>query len=73
VIDEEKHMKDLLKLRKKLNFTQKEMAEYLDVSISFYAKVENNTKMPSYNFIMKIKHKFPEFDTNIFFTKLYHE
>lgn len=66
-------MKDLLKLRKKLNFTQQEMAEYLDVSISFYAKVENNTRMPSYNFIMKIKKKFPEFDTNIFFANNYHE
>lgn len=66
-------MKDLLKLRKKLNFTQKEMAEYLEVSISFYAKVENGTKMPSYNFIMKIKKKIPEFDTNIFFVNDYHE
>lgn len=60
-------MKELFELRKKHNYTQKEMAIYLEVSISFYAKVENGVKMPSYNFVQKIKKRFPEFDTNIFF------
>lgn len=62
-------MKELIDLRKKLNYTQKEMAEYLGVSVSYYAKVENNSKLPSYNFIMKIKKIFPECDTNNFFKR----
>ncbi|MEA4805056.1 helix-turn-helix domain-containing protein [Acetobacterium wieringae] len=60
-------MKELINLRKKLNYTQKEMADYLGISVSYYAKIENNSKLPSYNFINIIKKKFPECDTNIFF------
>jgi|LGOV01.1.fsa_nt_gb putative transcriptional regulator len=65
-------MQKLFMLRKENKLTQKEMARLIGLSISFYTKVENNTKNPSYNFIFKVKNKFPNFDTNIFFTPQNH-
>lgn len=42
---------------------QKEMADKIGISLSFYSKVELGEKNPSYNFISKFKTAFP--DANI--------
>ena len=60
-------MKDLASIRKKLNLTQAEMADKLDISFSYYQKIENGYKNPSYNFINKFIEIFPEVDVSIFF------
>lgn len=60
-------MKDLASIRKKLNLTQAEMADKLDISFSYYQKIENGYKNPSYNFINKFTKIFPEVDVSIFF------
>ena len=48
-------MKELELFRKSLNLTRQEFAEAIKISKSLYEKVE------------KLKCKFPQFDTNIFF------
>ena len=45
----------ILEFRMKLNLTQKEMAELLGVSLSYYSKIENSLRQPSFNFIKKFK------------------
>ena len=60
-------MKDLASIRKKLNLTQAEMADKLDISFSYYQKIENGYRKPSYNFINKFTEIFPEVDVSIFF------
>lgn len=59
-------MKELLNLRLRLKWTQEQMAKYLEVSFSYYSKIESGVKTPSYNFLIKVKEKFPELDMNIF-------
>lgn len=59
-------MDSLIKQRIKINFTQQEMANKLGVSHSYYSKLENGNKTPSYNFLVKVKKEFPELDMNIF-------
>ena len=65
-------MKGLASIRKKLNLTQAEMAEKLDVSFSYYQKIENGYKQPSYNFINKFTEIFPDTDISIFFQNYSH-
>lgn len=59
-------------LRKQEKLTQNEMADELDVSVSFYSKIENGDRLPSRDFLTKVKKRFPLFDMNIFFTEQLH-
>lgn len=60
-------MERLKAFRVSINHSQEKMAEKIGVSDSFYKKVEQGNRSPSYNFIRKFKTAFPEIDTNIFF------
>lgn len=47
-----------------------EFAEILGISYDLYYKIEKNQRNPSYNFLLKFKHQFPEANIDkIFFTK----
>lgn len=61
-------MKALKEFRQSLGLTTTEIAEKIQVSKSLYEKVELGFRMPSRNFIQKVKKTYPQFDTNIFFT-----
>ena len=60
-------MKELELFRKSLNLTRQEFADAIKISKSLYEKVETGQRKPSRNFVEKLKHKFPQFDTNIFY------
>ncbi|WP_304427626.1 helix-turn-helix domain-containing protein [Dubosiella newyorkensis] len=57
----------LKKFRKTKDLTQTEMADKLQVSYSYYSKVESGNKKPGFSFLEKLKSKFPEYDLNDFF------
>lgn len=57
----------LRSFRLKKKKTQKEMAEVLGISYSFYRSVEYGYRNPSHSFIMLLKEAFPEFDINLLF------
>lgn len=64
----------LLEFRKSQNKTQEDMAGFLEVSTSFYQKIENGERNPSFNFITKFKRVFPQANTDyIFFNQSNHE
>lgn len=52
-------MNELKKIRERLGLNQKEMAEHIGVSASYYYKVESRSQNPSYEFLKKIKKVFP--------------
>lgn len=60
-------MEVLKKFRKGLNMTQKLFAKSIGVSESLYIKIELGIRKPSRNFISKLKSKYPEINTNVFF------
>lgn len=60
-------MKALKEFRQSLGLTTTEIAEKIQVSKSLYEKVELGFRMPSRNFIQKVKKTYPQFDVNIFF------
>ena len=63
----------LIGFRESLQKSQKQMADLLDVSESFYLKIELGLRNPSYNFIKKFKEKFPGKKVDeIFFSKQSH-
>lgn len=49
----------LREFREQNGFNQKEMAEHIGVSPSYYYKVESEFQNPSYEFLKKLKSKFP--------------
>lgn len=51
--------KGLIDFRNDKKLTQEEMAEKLDISLSFYQKIEQGRKNTSYNFMKKLKEVFP--------------
>ena len=56
--------------RREQNLTQVEMSEILDVSFSHYSKIEAGIRNPSYNFLVRLKQKFPELNVDhIFFAQ----
>lgn len=57
----------LKEYREKLGITQLEMTKELNISFSYYSKIEGGFKNPSYNFVCKLKNRFKDFDTNIFY------
>jgi len=65
---------ELAKFRDLIKKSQEDMANILDISVSFYTKVEHGLRNPSYNFIKKFKEQFPDADINkIFFSHKQHE
>lgn len=60
-------MEQLKEFRKSLGLTVSEFANEIKVSKSLYEKVENRFRKPSREFMTKLKRRFPQFDTNIFF------
>jgi len=59
----------LSEFRKGQGLTQVEMAEVLEVSFSHYSKIEAGIRNPSYNFIVRLKVKFPDIKVDdIFFS-----
>lgn len=59
--------KDLLKqLRKELKLTQEELAKTLNLSISYYVKLENGFMNPSYKVMKSLKEFYGEkIDLNV--------
>lgn len=49
----------LVNFRNYNNLTQKNMAELIKTTLSYYSKIELGLKNPSYNFIVKFKVAFP--------------
>ena len=66
-------MQELKQFRVSLNLTIAQFAESIKVSKSLYEKVESGIRKPSRDFITKLKNKYPQYDTNIFFTKQNHK
>lgn len=64
-----KDIRGLSNFRNKKELTQKEMAEKLGVSVSFYSKIEQGRKNTSFNFIKKFKEVFPDADIDKLFFK----
>lgn len=60
-------MEELKKFRIAINLTINEMSKEVGVSKSYYEKIEMGCRKPSRNFIERLKNRFPQFDTNIFF------
>ena len=60
-------VKNLLKqLRKELKLTQEELAKALNLSISYYVKLENGFMNPSYKVMKKLKEFYGEkIDLNV--------
>lgn len=62
-------MTNLQSFRINRNIYQKKMAELLNVSLSYYSKIEQGNKTPSYAIIKNFKRLYPdEFSEEIFFT-----
>lgn len=66
-------METLKQFREKNGFTMDEMARRLNISLSFYTKIERGERNPSREFLKKFKEAFPSYDMNIFFDELLHE
>ena len=60
----------LLSFRHKKKKTQKEMADELGLSYSFYRSIEYGYRNPSHSFIKQLKKNYPEFDINHLFISL---
>lgn len=62
-------LNNLINFRKNNNLTQREMANILDITYSFYCKIERGVRKPSYNFLVKFKKSFSTASIDsIFFT-----
>lgn len=59
-------MNMLKEFRENIGKSKQEMADELQVSKSFYEKIEYGTKKPGRELIEKFKKKYPYFDINIF-------
>lgn len=63
-------MEQLKNLRKRIRLNQQEMANKIGVSSSYYHKIENDYRNPSFEFLYKFKNTFPkESIDKIFFSK----
>lgn len=49
----------LVDFRNLNNLTQKNMADQINITLSYYSKIELGLKNPSYNFLVKFKKAFP--------------
>lgn len=60
----------LEQFRKEKGMNQKQMAKEIGVSCSYYCKVEERYQNPSFNFLGKLKKRFPDADIDkMFFNK----
>lgn len=60
-------MNCLREFRKSSGLTIDNMAKLLEISPSFYTKVEIGERQPSANFLKKFSKAFPTFNMNLFF------
>ncbi|MGL4761853.1 MAG: helix-turn-helix domain-containing protein [Sarcina sp.] len=60
-------MEKLVNFRHSLGFTQRQMSNNLDITESFYFKIENGERKPSYNFLKKFKKTFPKANIDFLF------
>lgn len=58
---------NLRKFRNSLNKSQNEMAKLLEITLSFYSKLELGLKNPSLNTVKKFKEVFPTADVEKIF------
>ena len=58
---------NLTNLRKKNKLSIPSMASVLGISASYYEKIENGARTPSYNFLVKFKKAFPHENAEEFF------
>ena len=65
-------MKCLKEFRLANNFSVPEISKKIDVSVSFYTKIERGERGISREFMRRFKKAFPLFDMNIFFDELLH-
>lgn len=63
-------MNSLVDFRNSKNLTQKEMAEKLGTTLSFYSKVEVGKRNPSYNFLAKFKSTFDDVNVDKLFFEI---
>lgn len=61
--------KKVLRELRGVHKTQEQFAQELRMPTSSYVAVELGFRKISTNFLQKIKNRYPEFDTNIFFEK----
>lgn len=61
--------KKLKEIRKKKGFSQREMAERLNITISFYSQLESKKKRMYYDTAIKIADIFNMHPDDIFYTK----
>ena len=61
--------KKLKEIRKKKGFSQREMAERLNITISFYSQLESRKKRMYYDTAIKIADIFNMRPDDIFYTK----
>lgn len=62
-------MKILKDFRESIGKTQQEMANELQISKSYYEKIESGERNASRELIDRIKNKYPIIDLNIFLSK----
>lgn len=62
-------MRILKDFRESINKTQQEMADELQISKSYYEKIESGERSVSRELIDRIKAKYPIIDLNIFLSK----
>ncbi len=60
-------MQEIKDIRLFLHKTQKEMADILGISLSYYIKIECGYRKLSVNVLEELKRNFPNIDINIFF------
>ena len=58
---------EMAQFREKQNLSQSNMAVILGVSKSLYSKIEEGSRNPQYEFVMKFIERFPEIDVRRFF------
>lgn len=57
----------LIEFRKSLNFTQEEISNELGITLTYYSKIEQGRRNPSYNFLNKMKKTFPKISIDYIF------
>ncbi len=59
----------LLQFRKSKRLTQEEFSKKIGITLTYYSKIELGLRNPSYNFLNKVKDKFPEVSIDEIFFK----
>lgn len=62
------HLEQLKAFRENQQLSRSSMAKEIGVSKSLYEKVEYGIRLPSQNFLCRLKKRFPSFDVNLFFS-----